>query len=88
MSKIPGLDLVPGVSPVLKVLSGACSLASSTLNPDTALSDLTKAKNELKEDVKAAFSAVASEMSLVQTSLSNLRDEIEELVQMISESRG
>ena len=77
------VSLIP--PPVGNVLNGALSLGATVLNPDPSLADLRRAKEEIKDEMKAAVHEVAKDMAKIGGELSVLRTDMEEVLKLISD---
>ena len=77
------VSLIP--PPVGNVLNGALSLGATVLNPDPSLADLRRAKEEIKDEMKAAVHEVAKDMAKIGGELSLLRTDMEEVLKLISD---
>ena len=71
--------------PVGNVLKGALSLGGTILNPDPSLADLRRAKEEIKEEMKTVFKEVAKDMAKIRGELSGLRNDMEDVLKLISD---
>ena len=77
------VSLIP--PPVGNVLEGALSLGATVLNPDPSLADLRRAKEEIKDEMKAAVHEVAKDMAKIGGELSALRTDMEDVLKLISD---
>ena len=71
--------------PVGGVIKGALNMGGSLLNPDPTLADLRRAKEEIQDEVRSTFKEVAQEMSEIEDDLSALRNNIDDLLEIITE---
>ena len=71
--------------PVGSVLKGALSMGGAVLNPDPTLADITRAKNEIKEEVKDAFIEVARDMGDIRGDLQDLRGGVKDVLKIFSD---
>ena len=71
--------------PVGSVLKGALSMGGAVLNPDPTLADITRAKSEIKEEVKDAFIEVARDMGDIRGDLQDLRGGVKDVLKIFSD---
>ena len=55
------------------------------MNPDPSLADLRRAKEEIKEEMKTVFKEVAKDMAKIRGELSGLRNDMEDVLKLISD---
>ena len=67
------------------VIKGALNLGGALLNPDPTLADLRRAKEDIQEDMRGSFKEVAQEMSEIRDEFSDVRDNVEVLMEIVTE---
>ena len=67
------------------MIKGALTIGGSLLNPDPTPADLRRAKEEIQDEVRNTFKQIAQEMSKIEDDLSALRDNIDDLLEIVTE---
>ena len=67
------------------MIKGALTMGGSLLNPDPTPADLRRAKEEIQDEVRNTFKQIAQEMSKIEDDLSALRDNIDDLLEIVTE---
>ena len=71
--------------PAGAILKGVCSMGGTLLNPDPSLADLRRAKEEIKDEMKAVFGEVVNQGSKLGPEITTLRRDVETVLELISD---